>query len=93
MPTPWGCKSFPEYADAFLPNRFFLPENNSSAKLERRVQELDSPLRSLGISSILAAAIRAESDPIADFAYADSSGVADADTEQVSFGAEEDLSL
>jgi transposase len=40
-------------------------------ELKRRVQELDSPLLSLGISSILAAAIHAESDPIADFACAD----------------------
>jgi transposase len=40
-------------------------------ELERRVQQLKSPLLSLGISSILAAAIHAESDPIADFACAD----------------------
>jgi len=40
-------------------------------ELERRVQQLKSPLLSLGISSILAATIHAESDPIADFACAD----------------------
>ena len=34
-------------------------------------QEFKSPLLSLGISSILAAAIHAESDPIAEFACAD----------------------
>ncbi len=40
-------------------------------ELKRRVQELDSPLLSLGISSVMAAAIHAESDPIGDFATAD----------------------
>ena len=37
-------------------------------QLDRRVQPLDSPLYSLGITSPLVAAIHAESDPISDFA-------------------------
>ena len=40
-------------------------------ELERRVQEFDSPLPSLGVSSVLAATIHAESDPISDFGTAD----------------------
>ena len=40
-------------------------------QLNQRVEELDSPLTSLGISTVLAAVIHAESDPIADFATAD----------------------
>jgi len=36
-------------------------------QLESRIEELDSPLLSLGISPVLAATIHAESDPIADF--------------------------
>jgi transposase len=40
-------------------------------ELERRVQALDSPLRSLGISAILAATIHAETDPIRDFGAPD----------------------
>jgi transposase len=40
-------------------------------QLDRRVEELASPLTSLGIRTVLAAVIHAESDPIADFATAD----------------------
>jgi transposase len=40
-------------------------------ELDRRVQQLASPLTSLGIRTVLAAIIHAESDPIADFATAD----------------------
>ena len=40
-------------------------------ELRRRVEKLCSPLPSLGISAVLAAAIHAESDPITDFASAD----------------------
>lgn len=40
-------------------------------QLQQRVQELDSPLPSLGISHVLAATIHAESDPISDFAAPD----------------------
>ena len=39
--------------------------------LRQRVAQLRSPLPSLGISAVLATAIHAESDPIADFASAD----------------------
>ena len=41
------------------------------AELEKRMASLDSPLLSLGISSVLAATIHAESDPIKDFDAAD----------------------
>jgi transposase len=40
-------------------------------ELDGRVQQLHSPLPSLGISTVLAAVIHAESDPIRDFATAD----------------------
>jgi len=40
-------------------------------ELDRRISVIDSPLLSLGISSVLAATIHAESDPISDFATAD----------------------
>jgi transposase len=36
-------------------------------QLESRIEEMDSPLMSLGINPVLAATIHAESDPIADF--------------------------
>ena len=35
------------------------------------MEEIDSPLLSLGISKVLAATIHAESDPIGDFSTAD----------------------
>ncbi len=41
------------------------------AELDQRVRHLNSPLLSLGISSVSAAVIHAESDPITDFATAD----------------------
>jgi transposase len=40
-------------------------------ELQHRMQKVDSPLPSLGISNLLAAVIHAESDPIGDFATAD----------------------
>jgi transposase len=40
-------------------------------ELDLRMQEIDSPLFSLGITANLAAAIHAESDPIGDFGSAD----------------------
>jgi transposase len=40
-------------------------------ELDKRVREMGSPLPSLGISTILAAVIHAETDPITDFATAD----------------------
>jgi transposase len=40
-------------------------------EMERRMEEIDSPLLSLGISKVLAATIHAESDPIGDFSTAD----------------------
>jgi transposase len=40
-------------------------------ELDRRVQQMDSPLFSLGITANLVAAIHAESDPIKDFKSAD----------------------
>lgn len=40
-------------------------------ELQHRMEKIDSPLLSLGISNLLAAVIHAESDPIGDFATAD----------------------
>ncbi len=72
-----GCRDAAEVAEKQLCSIFdYLdglrqPIAAIEEELQRRVENLRSPLPSLGISAVLAAAIHAESDPIADFASAD----------------------
>jgi transposase len=61
LATQQVCSVF-DYAEAIQQQIREIEE-----QLESRIEELDSPLLSLGISSVLAATIHAESDPITDF--------------------------